>query len=284
MVPVKQKLVKYKSKQSWFNKEIQENIEKRTHLYKCFKKAVAHAKDNINEMYNRYKKQRNCVTSLIRIAKMNHFDNLLVDCKNDPKKFWRILKEIVPTKSKSSDSKIADINKLNKDFVKTAYDTVNCVVADNEFYLNNLNPKTSKSLKVDNVTITEMKKVIKNLNKNSATGCDLISVKIINIMNDSSLQFLCDAFNHSLNFGVFPNLWKVSRISPIPKKGTKDYRPISVISIVSKIIEKIVHQKLYKHVIDINYFHPNQFGFRPTHNTESACLSIQNFAAHALEK
>ncbi|RWS20007.1 uncharacterized protein B4U80_10763 [Leptotrombidium deliense] len=125
--------------------------------------------------------------------------------------------------------------------------------------------------------------IIKSLNNHSATGCDLVSVKIIKMLNNDSLQFLCDAFNHSLNFGIFPNLWKVSRISPIPKKGTNDYRPIAVTSNISKIIEKIVHRRLYRHLIDINHFHPNQFGFRPSHNTEAACLSIQNYAAMALE-
>ena len=81
-----------------------------------------------------------------------------------------------------------------------------------------------------------------------ATGPDKIPTTIIKDVGDIITKLLTMIFNSSLTNGVFPDIWKIARITPIFKSGAKNdvnnYRPISVISVFSRILERIVHDQL----------------------------------------
>ncbi len=87
-------------------------------------------------------------------------------------------------------------------------------------------------------------------------------------------------FNQSVRTGIFSSDWKVSRVTPIYKSGGKfcmsNNRPISVISIVAKIIEKLIHNQIYEYLIKENLLANSQHGFRPNHSTLTALLDITN--------
>ena len=87
-------------------------------------------------------------------------------------------------------------------------------------------------------------------------------------------------FNQSISTGIFPSDWKIARVTPIFKTGAKldmeNYRPISVISIVSKIMEKLMYNQLYDCLINSNILSNSQHGFRPCHSTTTALLDITN--------
>ena len=82
----------------------------------------------------------------------------------------------------------------------------------------------------------------------------------------------------SITHGLFPREWKLSRVSPIYKGGDKNdmgnYRPISVLPVCAKLIEKLVFQQYYSYMIDKSVLSENQFGFRPKHSTETALLNV----------
>ncbi|RWR99285.1 RNA-directed DNA polymerase from mobile element jockey-like protein, partial [Dinothrombium tinctorium] len=82
---------------------------------------------------------------------------------------------------------------------------------------------------------------------------------------------------------IVPNLWKISRVCPIPKKDSNEFRPISILSNCSKIMESIVNSSLIEHLKKINYFNERQFGFRKNHSTQCAALAIQHFIAKNLD-
>ena len=84
-------------------------------------------------------------------------------------------------------------------------------------------------------------------------------------------------FNKSLALGTFPCEWKISKVTPVYKSGVREvmnnYRPISVISIVAKVV---VYNQLYEYFINNDMLTTSQHGFRPNHSTVSAMLEIAN--------
>ena len=88
---------------------------------------------------------------------------------------------------------------------------------------------------------------LNRLSKPKATGLDIISAKLIRECADIISGPLCDLFNKSLMSGIFPGDWKCARVTPLFKQGESsdlnNYRPISVISLVAKVFERIVHDQ-----------------------------------------
>ena len=87
--------------------------------------------------------------------------------------------------------------------------------------------------------------------------------------------------NTSIATGKVPGEWKISRITPIFKKGesndVSNYRPISLLSLVGKLLERIIHKALMAHVIANNVISSHQFGFRPGSSTQEALLSVCSY-------
>ena len=87
-------------------------------------------------------------------------------------------------------------------------------------------------------------------------------------------------FNKSLLIGIFPSDWKTARVSPICKSGERDecgnYRPISVLSTISKIFEKLVFEQVNNYLVTNRLLTPYQSGFRKGHSTCSSLLKTTN--------
>jgi len=93
-----------------------------------------------------------------------------------------------------------------------------------------------------------------------------------------SLAYIC---NLSLFSSVFPSDWKCAKVTPIHKDGSKsdvsNYRPISVLCVISKILERAVHDQLYKYLTTNNILHPSQSGFRTNHSTATTLLDTSDY-------
>jgi hypothetical protein len=103
-----------------------------------------------------------------------------------------------------------------------------------------------------------------------STGCDKISAKILRKYLASEITpSLTNLFNSSIEMGIFPSEWKIVRVVTLHKKGSRtvldNYRPISILPVISKIFEKIVYEQLSNIL-------PQQFGFRRFHSTSTALL------------
>ena len=93
----------------------------------------------------------------------------------------------------------------------------------------------------------------------------------------SSLTYI---FNHALISCHFPSEWKVARLLPLFKKGPRNfaenYRPISILPSISKIMERIMYDQLYEYLDRNSLLSDHQFGFRKFHSTASALLDCTN--------
>ena len=136
------------------------------------------------------------------------------------------------------------------------------------------------------VTNAQVLNHILTLDKNKA------SLDIPNAMLRMIAPIISPAFtniyNESLNTGIVPDILKISRITPIYKSGTvtnpNNYRPISVLSAFSKILERIVYNQLESYLVKNNIFFEYQFGFRKGHSTEQAILEITDSLKTAIDK
>ena len=104
---------------------------------------------------------------------------------------------------------------------------------------------------------------------------------------DAVVPSLTKLFNLSLTSGAFPEAWKLARIVPVPKSGDmsspSNYRPISILSIVSKLLERHVYQLLFQHLRTNYPISSKQWGFLPGRCTSSALLTVTHDWLHQLE-
>jgi len=134
------------------------------------------------------------------------------------------------------------------------------------------------SLKAPNVTT--VCKLLSKINKRNTMGLDKIPCKLLKLASGIVGRSLSSMFKRSVETGFFPNKWKAAKVTPIFKKGTKsdlnNYRPISVLPIVSKIFETIIFQQLYDYLNKYKLLNNYQSGFRLLHSTLKASLETMN--------
>lgn len=122
------------------------------------------------------------------------------------------------------------------------------------------------------IRFPEVVKAVKDLNLKKAPGGDGISGKMVKELPLSTLRLVLYIFNAILRVGYFPLTWKRSEIVMIPKPGkdptqVKSYRPISLLSILSKLFEAMLLRKITPHICSNNIIPDHQFGFRKGHST-----------------
>ena len=121
---------------------------------------------------------------------------------------------------------------------------------------------------------------------NKARGPNSIPTKILKLFKKEFSKPLSDIINLSFNQGVFPNLLKITNVIPIHKKGDKldcnNYRPISLLSNISKIFEKCMHTRLTNFLQINKLLFSHQFGFRNGYSTNHALTSLTEMIRKAL--
>jgi hypothetical protein len=116
------------------------------------------------------------------------------------------------------------------------------------------------------------------LNVNKSYGPDGIPPILLKEANPEIKKSLCKIFNKSLNLGVFPNNWKHANVHPLFKKGNRasvsNYRPVSLLNIITKVFEKIIYKHIYNHFLDTNTISQYQSGFLPGKSTISQLCEL----------
>ena len=200
---------------------------------------------------------------------------------------WSTLKTILPSKS-------SGINVCNNDKAKEKADNFNkhfaniCSTHDMRQSTNDSkdslnftntsknptkNPFTFQAIKEDDVL-----KEISKLSVNKSTGLDGIGPKLLKLSKNVISPVLTILFNLSMNQGKFPQGFKIAKVVPIYKGGDHDncsnYRPISILSTCSKLLEKLIHKQLYSYVQENDILFSGQSGFRPLYSTTAALLKV----------
>jgi len=124
----------------------------------------------------------------------------------------------------------------------------------------------------------EIVNIIYCFNSNKSSGPNSIPSNILQLIKFEISEPLCNIFNQSFIQGIYPDKLKLAKVIPIFKKGSRllceNYRPISLLSNINKILEKIMYTSLYNFLDKYNCLYDLQFGFRSKHSTNHALISI----------
>jgi len=133
-----------------------------------------------------------------------------------------------------------------------------------------------------------IKQKLLHLKASKATGPDGIPARVLRECASALSKPLSSLFSLSLRKGVVPREWKCANVVPIYKADGKsdpnNYRPISLLPIISKVMESLINDHLRKHLFGLNLISNHQYGFRPKHSTfDMLTYSTQNWE-NALDK
>ena len=243
---------------------------------------------NLAKDWQSYRTTRNKITTLVRQAKKDYYTTMLSQSQGNAKSTWKILKDLLPKTSSSGVTSLMVDGSLLTDFkdisnafnnfftnistqLATAIKIVSCSPLD---YLSKFIPDVNCTFKFKTVYESDVLKLISSIPNGKATGIDNIQVRILKMSAPAIANSLSHLFNMSLSSGQFPSDWKLARITPLFKKGNKtepgNYRPVSVLPVVSKFIERIVHQQLYRYLTANKLLCEQQSGFRKKHSCQTS--------------
>ena len=206
--------------------------------------------ENVKHLYNIF---RNRVKRNLKRSKKHYYAAYFEEHNNNIKKIWEGIRSIVNIKN-SVNPKIAQlkingkvidkpkqiVNKLNDYFVNVGPNTENSSKGTKEYFLKNRN---QFSFIIAHISIEELLEIIKSL-PNKATGPSSIPLKLLHIIADLIVFPLCHIINMSFSKGVFPEKLNIVKVIPLHKGGSTQelnyFRPISLLSIFDKIIEKLI--------------------------------------------
>jgi len=131
----------------------------------------------------------------------------------------------------------------------------------------------------------EVRRKIFLLKPRASPGADGITSVLLRHLSKKALIFLTNIFNHLLRMSHFPSAWKRATVIPIPKPNKppsypSSYRPISLLSIVSKLFERIIANRLVTYVSQQRLLPPEQFGFRKKHSTVTQLARITDYISN----
>ena len=254
----------------WMNNDILNLMYHRDFLHK---KAVR--SKCVND-WNEYTCQRNHLTKLIRSEKRKYYDNEL--CKNvkNPKQFWKKINQLTGKSNHPTVPNDISAQGFNDYFSNIGHSIVNDNmsndVIDNSQWKN---PTCIHSFNFNQCTVSDVCKIIKSLGIDSSVDVLGFDTKLLYISCDSISSVITKIINVSLSCAKVPSDWKFSRVTPVYKgKGSKtdmnNYRPISVMGHVPKIMEKVVQKQLLHYLLSNELINIDQSAYRPMHNTQTA--------------
>ena len=280
----------------WYDSVIRSHSRKRDRL-----KRTA-TKSGILSDWAKYKTMRNKVNNLKKHAKerfYNNIENSLIESSStNPKQYWKLLKYfiksnknseiILPLKtSNENGDEIFAFSDLEKANVLNDYFVSISKLDETNATLPAFVPKTQHTLSDINIEESEIVDVINTLITSKACGEDQISHFILKKTCSTIVKPLCLLFNRSHSECHFPSLWKSGRVMPLYKKGSNElpsnYRPISLLSCVGKIDERIVFKHMYNFFHANNLIYNNQSGFLPGHSTVYQLLDIYHQITQSID-
>jgi len=288
----KTRINKRRENKPWITAGMIKSIKTRNNLYIKFIKNP----NNVNK--SKYVKYRNKLTKLIKVSCNKHYTNKFNKYKYNIKNTWQTINNVIGKNSKPKASsyfldgstKISDpeliANKFNSFFAEIGPTLASKIQSPSSFS-DFLHDPNSKTLFFHPIEEKEILDIVKNFKSGKSAGYDDISPTVVKSAIPFLTKPLAFIFNISLSTGVFPSALKIAKVIPVFKKDDphvfSNYRPISLLPCFSKILERLIYNRLENFLSRFHILHDNQYGFRKHHSTELALLDIYNKISSSLD-
>ena len=273
---------KYYMRKPWLTNGLCDAIKKKNRMYyKSIKVKCVQTKIE----YNVYRRN---LRKLLRASEKKYHCELLSKYKNNSKRLWAVIKNVINKKRKNkfqdnfqlndgsitSDMKIIS-NKFNDFFINVGPSLSRKIpnqVSTPESFMKS---KALYSLYLEPVCESEIDNLITS-HKSASPGYDNISSSILKLSLTSICAPLTHICNMSLQEGIFPDKMKVANVLPLFKCDDPEifnnYRPVSILCSLSKVFEKIMYNRLINFLDKHQILYSYQFGFRKSHSTYMALM------------
>ena len=262
------------------------NIKKKNTLRRKHQRAP----DSL-DIKEKFKHQRSVVKKMLRDSRARYINSICSDVGSNSKRFWSLFKlkskscnvpqsvsieidEDIRTYSETP-PKIANL--FNKYF--TSVFTTDSDISEDLFANNDiLSCSSTDSSHMENIVLEpeHVSIILRSLDTNKAHGPDEIPARLLTETAIQIAPSLCKLFNKSLSTGVVPRDWKLANVVPVYKKGDKEfvenYRPISLLPLVSKVLERCVFNNVKEHVF--SQIKSYQHGFIPGRNCVTQLIDV----------
>ena len=139
---------------------------------------------------------------------------------------------------------------------------------------------TNKSIFVEPTNKRELLELVSKLRESKSPGIDNIGPGLVKEVFESIVDPLLYIFNISMLDGIVPDKLKTAKVAPIFKKGDRslagNYRPISLLTVLDKLLEKLMYKRAYTFLVKHNILYRHQFGFRKNYSTASALIEVMD--------
>jgi hypothetical protein len=256
---------------------------------------------NPADYLTKYKQYRNLFNKILRASKSLYYDAKFTQYAKNPKKTWETLNELTSS-SKNKSTKIPSLitpnetiteptaiaEEFNSFFSQAGQQISDSVPLTNVTPESYLPPIDAPAFELGNTGPIHVSDLIKSFPSKTSLDIDGISLKLLKYIKIEISTPLAYIFDLSLTEGIFPNKLKINRTVPIFKAGDSkkcdNYRPISLIPTLSKILEKMVATKLTNFLQINKLLYKHQYGFQRGLSTEQNLISVTNFIGTALNK
>lgn len=284
-----------KKRKCWTTSDLMKSIRERDRL-----KAEADSNGD-NNSFIEFKKLKNRIKRTVINAKRDFVLTKLEDFNSNPKRYWRELNNLFKP---SEDSGSINISLSNNgieiptdntaDFMNEYFSTIgsklaNAITLDNSDYVKSLLDESEHQRNIiiswRPTNIEEVCNLIDSIDLQKSSMIEGINTKLFKDCLLCTAEKIVTLFNRILSEGTFPKEWKIACVIPIFKSGNRksvsNYRPISLLPLIGKLFEKLLHRRMYHFLNDKNFFSPLQCGFRPSMSTTDSVSTMLN---HVYEK
>ena len=251
---------------------------------------------------NSKKKFRNRVSDSLRESKASYFYNHFQRNSNNMKQLWSGIKSVITIRksnnmnviSKLKDSNgnlksdpVVIANIFNKFFVNVSHNITKNIPRPKKSPVDFMGDRIGSSFFIAPSVPLEISEIISLLKTGKSLGPHSIPMKILKILSPLISSPLSKIINESFQSGAFPDKMKLAKVIPMFKKGcpltASTYRPISLLSVFSKITEKVMYERLYKFLEKHETLYNLQFGVRASHSINHALVSLTEAIKNSLD-
>ena len=278
----------------WITKGLLKSVRKKNLLYKRFLVNPTSYREKT------YKSYKNKLTHSLRIAKHLYYNKKLDEYKSNAKSTWKLLNELINKKEMKCN--LPSIFKSNEE------DIFNPTHIANRFceYFTNIGPNLAKSIPasdksrrsflngcfinsifLQSASEQEVTEICSSFRSGTAPGYDSISMNIVK----ESFNLICAPLTYSLTcpltLELYPQEMKIARVIPLFKSGDNslftNYRPVSVLLVFSKFLERIVYNRLNNFLNKYDILSRNQYVFRKNYSTAHALIQLYDKISNAFD-